>query len=112
MKHPATSALAARHPRDWVEPKAIADELGVHHQTVLAWIASGELVALAVGRNGRGPYRVFLRHLDEFFESRSRRDGIVDFAGLTSSEAPAEPATSRVRPPAARRRRNTGLVAA
>lgn len=108
MKHPAVNQLAERFPRGWVEPKVIADELGVHHQTVLGWINSGDLPAVGIGSGGRGPYRVFLVELDAFFVRRSTRAPVENVPQLTPAAAdPAAPTrTSR------RKRRNTGLVAA
>lgn len=108
MQHPATTSLSERFPRGWVEPLNVAEELGVHHQTVLSWIKSGDLTAFGIGAGGRGPYRVYLPQLDDFLARRSQRDG-TPTETLEPVTAP-DPAPGR--PAAPRKRRNTGLVAA
>jgi excisionase family DNA binding protein len=36
--------------RRWISPRATADYLGCHLQTIYAWIASGEIPSARIGR--------------------------------------------------------------
>lgn len=63
--------------RQWVTPKGLAEELGVHHKTVLLWIRHGLLPAYSL----RGEYRIDRADLGALIERRTgprpRRGGVV-----------------------------------
>jgi excisionase family DNA binding protein len=68
-------------PSAWLSPPALAAELGVEPPKIIAWIKSGELLAVNVAQNvgGRPRYRISRAEVDRFLARRS------------SAPAPKEP---------------------
>lgn len=60
---------------DFLIPLQVALALAVPEKKVLQWIDSGELVAVNVGRPGRGQWRISPKEFDRFLESRSTAKG-------------------------------------
>jgi excisionase family DNA binding protein len=67
-----------REPRRWVSPKRLAEELDVHHKTVLVWIREGDLPAYTLRS---GEYRIDRADLGAILAPRHgprpRRGGVV-----------------------------------
>jgi hypothetical protein len=66
--------LSGGGTRNWYSPDALAAELGVSTQTVLGWIAHGDLEAVNVGRAaqaGKPRWRIAAGKVREFTRRRS-----------------------------------------
>lgn len=53
---------------EWLNVEQIADELGVHVETVRKWIREKQLNAVSLGR--RGGYRIRRSALEDFLRKR------------------------------------------
>lgn len=53
---------------EWLDVEQVADELGVHVETVRKWIREKQLNAVSLGR--RGGYRIRRSALEDFLRRR------------------------------------------
>jgi excisionase family DNA binding protein len=53
---------------EWLDVEQVADELGVHVETIRKWIREKQLNAVSLGR--RGGYRIRRSALEDFLRKR------------------------------------------
>ena len=60
--------------KQWLAPSQVAQELGMHINTIYRFIQSGQLVVydLTVGRSGKTYYRIKRSDFEDWLEGRRR----------------------------------------